>query len=52
MSGFLQECLSAFSSFVAWSFSTQSGLGVTIGGLLAGINVLGVIIHYVLDRYK
>lgn len=52
MSNFIQECLSVFRSFVSWTFSTQSGLGVTIGGLLVGINVLGVIVHYLFERYK
>ena len=52
MTDFFADILQAFKSFVEWTFSTPSGFGVSIGGLLVGINVLAVIVYYVLDRYK
>lgn len=52
MSAFIQEILTAFSAFVDWSFSTPSGLGVSIGALLVAINVIGLIGLYLLHRYK
>lgn len=52
MATFFQECISAFSAFGTWLFSTSSGLGVTIGGLIVAINVMYIIGHYLLDRFK
>lgn len=52
MSNFIHECFSVFGLFVNWAFTTQSGLGVSIGGLLIGINALALIIYYVFSRYK
>lgn len=52
MSTFFTECLNSFSSFGTWAFSTSTGLGATIGGVLVAINVFYLIGHYLLDRYK
>lgn len=52
MAAFIRECFSIFGSFVNWAFTTPSGLGVSIGGILVGINALGLIVYYVFSRYK
>lgn len=52
MGDFIRECFSIFGSFVTWAFSTPTGFGVSIGGLIVGIDVLAVIVYYLFSRYK
>lgn len=52
MADFFSNCLYIFRMFVHWCFTTPSGFGPSIGGLLAAINVIGVIIFYLWKRYK
>lgn len=52
MVDFISGLISIFGDFVSWSFTTYVANGISVGAMILGLNIMGLVGLYFLHRLK